>query len=322
MRWPLIGGGVLVLALTGFLIAAGCRAKAAGSAVTTPTEPTDYAFDADRAWQDLVKQVDFGPRVPGTAAHKKTRDWLVKSLDPTSKAVTLQPFSHKLGGADVQMWNIIADYPGTGPAPRERVILVAHWDTRPTADYDPDPFKRLTPIPGASDGASGVAVLLEIARQLKAHPIARDVTILLVDGEDYGPKVDNMLLGAKYYVAHLPKVKPTWGILLDMVGDKNLDIYREPNSDQYAKAVNDRIFRAAKKLGYMLTPETSGFVDAPYKYAIDDDHMPFNEAGVPMADLIDFDYPVWHTTADDVAHCDAYSLKLVGAAVLYGIQLP
>lgn len=285
MRWPWISGGVVVLALVGLCVAAGCRNKAENA---VPAAPTVYAFDADRAWKDLLAQVAFGPRVPGTPTHVKTRDWLVKRLREASDVVTLQPFSHKLGGANVAMWNIIADFPGTGPAPRERVILVAHWDTRPTADYDPDPAKRNTPILGASDGASGVAVLLEIARQLKARPIARDVTILLVDGEDYGPKVDNMLLGAKYYAAHLPKAKPSWGILLDMVGDKDLDIYREPNSEQHAKAVNDRVFAAVNALGYLRTPELPGFVDAPYKYPIEDDHMPFNNAGVPMANLIDF----------------------------------
>jgi glutaminyl-peptide cyclotransferase len=322
--WRQLWSWVFLAGVLIFGIGAGCSGGSTTAAETparTLPEPVAQ-FDETRAWDSLEKQLTFGPRVPGTAAHVQTRDWLVAQLKATSDTVELQPFSHLLGGKTLAMWNIIAQFPGTGAAPRERILLAAHWDCRPTADRDPDPAKRNTPIDGANDGASGVAVLLELARQLKAQPIARDVIIVLFDGEDYGPKVDNMLLGAKYYAKHLPTPKPAWGILLDMVGDKDLTIYREPNSDKYARAVNDRVFTAATNLGYLGTGTTAGFVNAPYRFPVVDDHIPMNEAGVPMADLIDFDYPSWHTTADTADKCSPSSLKIVGKTVLYAIQLP
>lgn len=316
---------ILMLNLLIFLLDAGCGGHSPTSAeeIANPVKaPLNMlAMDQARAWADLQKQVDFGPRVPGTKAHQSARDWLIEQLTPSADKVELQSFTHTLGGQDIQMWNIIGHIPGVGKDKRELVLLAAHWDSRPIADHDPDPAKRKTPIDGADDGASGVAVLLEMARQLKAHPIARDVDIVFFDGEDYGPDIDNMLLGSKFYAAHLPDRKPDWGILFDMVGDKDLDIYREPYSDAHAKAVNDRIFRAARDSGYIKVGDASGFVDSLYKYWITDDHTPVNEAGVPMIDLIDFDYPAWHTTADTPAMCSANSLRIVGNTVLYALQL-
>lgn len=317
-KWRNFWVAAMTLVTVALVVGAGCAGGTASSTATTPSPPS---FDQARAWSDLQKQVNFGFRVPGTQAHRDTRDWLVAQLTPCATAVTLQPFTHKLGGVDVQMWNIIATIPGNGTAPRQQVLLCAHWDTRPTADYDPDPAKRTQPIPGANDGASGVAVLLEVARQLHAHPIARDVVVVLFDGEDYGPTVADMLLGSKYYATHLPAKKPDWGVLLDMVGDKNLKIPREVNSDQQAKAVNDRIFRAARELGYTWSAGVSGFADST-GLAITDDHTNLNAAGVPTVDLIDFDYPPWHTTGDDLTQCSAESLRLVGKTVLYALQLP
>lgn len=275
------------------------------------------AFDKERAWQDLLYQVNAGFRVPGSETHSKVRAWLVAELSKSSSTVSVQPFTRVLGGKVITMWNIIAQFSGTAPLPRENVLLAAHWDTRPTADQDPDLTKRNKPIPGANDGASGVAVLLEVARQLKAHPVKRDVTIVLFDGEDYGPQINNMFLGATYYATHLKK-KPTWGILLDMIGDKNLDIYREPNSDRLAKTVNDRVFRAARALGYVSA--SGPFIDTPYQYPIEDDHLSVNKAGVPMVDLIDFDYPTWHTLDDTPEQCSATSLRIVGETMLYVLQ--
>lgn len=316
--WRQVWSGVFLAGMLIFGIGAGCSG---GSTPAQAVEPTAN-FDDSRAWNDLEKQVAFGPRVPGTEAQIACRDWLVAELKKSSDKVELQPFTWTIGAKTLKMWNIGAEFTGTGPAPREKVVLAAHWDSRPTADYDPDPAKRNTPIDGANDGASGVAILLELARQLKEHPITRDVQIVLFDGEDYGPQVDNMLLGSKYYAKHLPTPKPTWGILLDMVGDKNLDIYREPNSDKTAKPVNDRVFTAATRLAYLRVGTGSGFVNAPFRFPVVDDHTPINEAGVAMADLIDFDYPSWHTTADTADKCSPDSLKIVGRTVLYAIQMP
>ncbi|HEY3416800.1 MAG TPA: M28 family peptidase [Armatimonadota bacterium] len=314
---------ILLLAVIAGVLPVLLGAQCSGNAAATQqAAPYLFPFDKDHAWADLKQQVAFGYRIPGTEAHRTTCAWLVEQLHQSAAVVAKQEFTHKLGGREVHMWNIIATLPGAGEGPHERVVLVAHWDTRPTADQDPNPENRKKPIQGASDGASGVAVLLEIARQLKAHPISRDVVILLVDGEDYGPGVEDMLLGAKYYAAHLPAKKPDWGVLLDMVGDKDLDIYREPNSDRLAKPVNDRLFRAAREMGYLRVAGNPGFIDAPYKYEITDDHIPFNNAGVPMADLIDFNYPAWHTLADTPDQCSADSLNVVGKTILYALQLP
>ncbi|MHB9133189.1 MAG: M28 family peptidase [Armatimonadota bacterium] len=317
-KWRQVVMVIVTLGVTAVLLNSQCAnsvAKQPAKAVITVP-----AFDKTRAWADLVRQVAFGYRIPGTDAHKQTRDWLVRQLKPFAAAVTLQPFTHLLGGRETRMWNIIATLPGTGKAPRELVLLCAHWDTRPTADKDPDPALRKLPIDGANDGASGVAVMLEIARQLKAHPVACDVVIVLFDGEDYGPKLDNMLLGSKYYAAHLPQRKPDWGVLLDMVGDKDLHIYREPSSDKAARWVNNMVFRAAREMGYLEAEGGSGFVDGPYTYEITDDHTPLNAAGVPTIDLIDFDYPAWHTRADKVDQCSADSLEKVGITVLRTLQ--
>lgn len=315
IKWYLIWLVVLAVGISAILYTSRSLGNRAQGTIAIPT------FDQDHAWQDLEYQVNAGYRVPGTPTHRAVRDWLVKDLAKSGPTMT-QQFSAKLGGREVVMWNIITTLASAdaGTA-REPVLLAAHWDSRPTADYDPDPEKRSQPIAGASDGASGVAVLLEIARQLKAQPIDRQVTIVLFDGEDYGPKIDNMLLGSRYYAAHLPEKKPAWGILLDMVGDKDLTIYREPNSDQYAKTVNDRIFRSARELGYVVKPGRIGFIDFPYQFPIDDDHMPINRAGVPMADIIDFNYSPWHTTQDTLDKCSPDSLAMVGKTVLYALQM-
>ncbi len=313
-RWQRVLVLMLAMAMLAFAVGAGCSERTPRAA-----EPA-VVFDAARAWADLETQVAMGFRVPGTPTHREVRDWLADQLRATGATVMLQPFSHELGGSTVQMWNIIAEIPGHGPAPRERVLLAAHWDTRPTADKDPDPAKRDQPIPGANDGASGVAVLLEIARQLQAHPISRDVQVVLFDGEDYGPGLEDMLLGSAHYARNLPEQKPDWGILLDMIGDTDLAIPREPYSEQHAKAVNDRVFAAARRLGYLRTAGMPGFVDAPGAYMITDDHVPLNEVGIPTVDLIDFDYPYWHTLADTPAKCSRESLRIVGMVVLSAIQ--
>ncbi len=290
-------------------------------------------FDSMRAWNDLVYQVKAGYRIPDTTTHRNVRDWLVQQLASCVKDVQLQPFTVHANGKDIPMWNIIAFIPGTGQGKADLVLLCAHWDSRPIAEHELLPADQVLPIPGANDGASGVAVLLEIARQLKAHPIARQVEIVLYDGEDYAwpgedlnHVLDNMLLGSGYFAAHPGKHKPDWGILLDMIGDKDLDIYREPSSELNAKAVNDRIFRAAHELGFMGSRGVSGFYDTMLTgddgtpETIEDDHTPLNKAGIPTADIIDFHYPAWHTRKDDVAHCSANSLRIVGQTVLYAIS--
>ena len=326
--------GLALLAAIGLsccLLDPRCRADVAGIAPSIPVVPD---FDQTRAWNDLVYQVNAGYRIPGTATHRAVRDWLVSQLAICVKNVQLQAFTEHINGKDVPLWNIIAVMPGTGKGSKELIMLSAHWDSRPICNMDPDPANRNLPLPGANDGASGVAVLLEIARQLKVHPVSRTVKIVLFDGEDYSwpgedvdhDGVDYMLLGAKYFAQHPGNPKPAWGILLDMIGNPVLDIYREPYSDEHAKAVNDRIFHAAKVLNYRGASHVSGFYDSLYEdqqgnpLTIEDDHTPLNAAGIPTADVIDFNYPVWHTRQDDVAHVSAASLGIVGRTILYAIS--
>lgn len=304
------------------LMGAGCAGNAGG--VKSPEKPV-IEVESDKAimWNDLVKQVEFGPRVPGTQAHKNTRDWIVASLVPYCDSVKTQQFSHILGGKNITMWNVIANINGKATEPRDKVLLAAHWDTRPTADNDPNPLKTQTPIDGANDGASGVAILLEIARMIKNHPIDRDVELVFFDGEDYGPKIENMLLGSAYYAKNIV-LKPDWGILLDMVGDADLAVYREPNSEKLAKFVNDKIFRNALNAGYIKNGTKPGFIDQQFKYPIIDDHIAINDVGIPMVDLIDFDYgpnnKYWHTTGDTINKCSAESLKVMADVVYLTIS--
>jgi Zn-dependent M28 family amino/carboxypeptidase len=222
--------------------------------------------------------------------------------------VSLQEFSHKWSrtGKELTMWNIVAEMNFGKP---KTVLLLAHWDTRPSAEYDDDPSKRNEPIIGANDGASGVAVLLELMRVFKENPPPVNVTFLFTDGEDLGPELTEMLLGAKHF-AKLANPKDYWyGILLDMIGDKDLRIPREPNSVYYARSLVDRFYKHAHAIGL---GETFPNVAGPW---IEDDHIPLNQAGIPTMNLIDFDYEYWHTTHDTVDKCSPDSLGKVGKAV-------
>lgn len=268
------------------------------------------AFSKTNAWAHLNKQCDFGPRVPNSEGHLKCRDYLVAELKKTCDEVSLQPFTHtwSQGGVTKKMFNIIGTQNWEKGSPK--VLLLAHWDTRPSAEYDPDPRKVHLPIMGANDGASGVAVLLEAARVLKARNPGLGIMYLLTDGEDLGPELDEMFLGAVHFAKNLPKPKPEYGILLDMVGDKNLVIPMEPNSKRLAPKVLNAFFKHAHKIGL---GQTFPMREGP---EIVDDHLPINDAGIPTIDLIDFDYLPWHTTSDTVDKCSPDSLEKVGRALV------
>jgi Zn-dependent M28 family amino/carboxypeptidase len=214
--------------------------------------------------------------------------------------------------------NIIARF---NPKAKEWILLAAHWDSRPTADCEALADKRKLPIPGANDGASGTAVLLELARVFAADRPKVGVVMVFFDGEDYGPGADAMFLGAKHYAAEAAKGL-TWpkrehisyGILLDMVGDKDLRIPQEQKSLDAAPEVMNKIWSTAASLGYDKTfPAVPGD-------AIGDDHIPLIGAGIKCVDIIDFEYGPWHTLDDTPDKCAAQSLKKVGdvvAAVVY-----
>ena len=194
------------------------------------------------------------------------------------------------------------------------IVLMAHWDTRPYADQESDVVKSRTPILGANDGASGVGVLLELMRAMKGRlPAGVGVTYVLTDGEDLGPELNEMFLGAVAFSKKLPTPKPTYGILLDMIGDKDLAVPMEINSLRMNEDLTRSFYKRAAEVGLdKAFPMTAGF-------QIEDDHLCMNKAGVPMIDLIDFDYGPnnsnWHTLNDRPDQCSADSLGKVGIAL-------
>lgn len=304
-------GGLFVL------LGAGCQAqeKSGGAEAAAANRPASAApsasagFNADRAFADLKKQVAFGPRVPNTEGHAKTRDWLLTQLtEITGGRASRQDFTQVVRGKTLKMSNLVAQINPTAP---RQVMLCAHWDTRPTADQEIDPVKRKMPIDGANDGASGVAVLLEVARVLAAKPLGPTVgvQIVLFDGEDYGPGLENMFLGARHYAKKPALPKPDYAILIDMIGDKDLNIRREVNSENNASEINDKVWKAAQALGIKAFQYGVG-------YEIQDDHLPLQAAGWKAIDLIDFDYAPWHTLDDTVDKTSPASLKAVGDVLI------
>lgn len=272
--------------------------------VTLQTPPT--TFDQDRAFGHLTHQCSMGHRVPGTKAHLECRDWLLGELKKTCDEARLQPFRHhwSVTGKTLEMWNVIGTQ-GWKDA-KVRVLLLAHWDCRPYADQERDPVKARQPVMGANDGASGVAVLLELMRVMKERrPKDLGIMVLLTDGEDLGPEVDEMLLGARHF-ARSNETRPNYGILLDMIGDRDLQVPMELSSLEAAPNLMRSLYRHADKIGL------SGTFPMRRGEWIVDDHTPLNEAGIPTIDLIDFTYPHWHTVRDTPDKCSPASLGKVG----------
>jgi Zn-dependent M28 family amino/carboxypeptidase len=280
------------------------------------------SFNGARAFAILTKQTSFGPRNPNSKGHRECLTYLESTLRGLADEVRLQPFTESgYGGEVLPLTNVIASF---RPAEKTRVLLCAHWDTRPRAEQDPDKSRRNKPILGANDGASGVAVLLELASLLRTKAPPMGIDIVLFDGEDYGVEGDhaNYLLGSRYFAKNrLSSYLPRFGVLLDMVGDRNLELPKEGFSVRYAPGVVDLVWNAARELG------VSQFVDIAGEDIIDD-HLPLNEAGIPTIDLIDFNYPdssnrFWHTHQDVPENCSPESLEAVGTVltqVLYGLK--
>jgi peptidase M28-like protein len=266
-----------------------------------------HEFDGERALAYLQQQVAFGPRIPNTPAHERAGDWILTRLRATADTVTVTAIRHVTRRGDtLHLRNFLARF---RPQAAERVLFLAHWDTRPHADQSANLAAQRLPVPGANDGASGVAVLLGVADALKAKAPAGGVDLLLVDGEDYGNFADtnDVLIGSRYFAAHQPPgYPPLYAVLFDMVGDKNLDIYYEGNSQAVAPEVVDRVWRTARDLGY------GRFFLPGVKHTLIDDHVALQRAGVHAIDVVDFDYPYWHTTDDTVDKVAAASLQIVG----------
>ena len=263
-------------------------------------------FDAEHAFQYLVRQCEFGPRNPGSKGHENARKYLISELKQYSKEVVTQEFEHTDKQKLLKLTNIIARF---GKKDGEKILLAAHWDTRPFAEHDPNPEKRNTPIIGANDGASGVAVLLEVARILNSKPPENEIFIVFFDGEDYGKRSSEMFLGSRYFADNMERWKPDYGILLDMIGDKELDLPMEQFSYRSAPDLTQKVWRTAIDL------VLDAFLPR-FGPAVMDDHVPLIEAGTPCIDIIDFDYPYWHTTEDTPDKCSAESLGTVGKLIL------
>lgn len=262
-------------------------------------------FDGDRAFELLEAQVDFGPRAPGTEAHAKQLAWMRKFLEPLADRVTPHTFQFADPYSDqtLQLTNLKASF---RPELGTPVTLMAHWDCRPRADREPGgPVDQ--PIPGANDGASGVAVLLALAEMFAETPPPVQVDLLFVDGEDWGQEGDHThySVGAKRFVADHPQYAPRAVILIDMVGDADLRIPMEQYSHYAAAGLVQSVFQRALQLGLTAFEPSVG-------PAVMDDHIPFLQAGIPAVDLIDFDYPYWHTLADTPDKCSPASLDQVG----------
>lgn len=305
------------LLLLGLALAPGCdgggasgEAPAAGARASPRVDRP--AFDSARAFEHLRRQVAFGPRVPGTPGHAAQLAWMKEYLATRADTVIEQPFTHTTrAGETLAMTNLFARF---RPDAQDRVLLVAHWDTRPTSDQASSAADRAKPVPGANDGASGTAVLLELADMFRRTPPTIGVDLLLVDGEDYGPTGDDMYLGAKHFAANLPAgYRPFYGILLDMVGDRDLRFPVESNSQQFAPEVVQRVWGLAQEMGYGdIFPLSDGG-------AVEDDHIPLNRAGIRTIDIIDFDYGpghrYWHTPQDVPENTSAESLRIVGEVI-------
>jgi Zn-dependent M28 family amino/carboxypeptidase len=283
-------------------------------------------FNADSAYSFTQKQVAFGPRVPGTKAHAACARWLVKKLDQYSDTVYVQKFKARTyDGVTRNGINIIGSLNPEAPT---RILLLAHWDSRPFADHDPNPDNYHQPIDAANDGASGVSVLLELMRQFRNNNPGKGIDVLLVDLEDWGPpdfeqheyKEENWGLGSQYWAKnpHVPAYQANYGILLDMVGAKNLVYEKEYYSMTYARYVVDIVWQTARNLGYddVFVNRKSG--------AISDDHIFINKyRKVPTIDLIHLDshssngsfFEYWHTTGDTMDKIDKNSLFITGKVV-------
>lgn len=282
-------------------------------------------FNADSAYNYVKKQLEFGPRVPGSEAHAQCAEWFVDFFNEKADTVYVQDFRTRLyNGKSIDGKNIIASF---NPKAKKRILLAAHWDSRPFADHDPDRTKWNTPIDGANDGASGVGVLMEVARALKENPINTGIDIILFDLEDYGaPQYLNLMtnddwaLGSQYWSKnpHVYNYSAYFGILLDMVGASNPRFPKEYYSQQLAPSLSNEIWRMARELGY-----DQYFINE-IGHPINDDHIYVNvNANIPMIDLIHLEdnenssfYPYWHTLNDNIHQIDPNTLGMVGNVVL------
>jgi Zn-dependent M28 family amino/carboxypeptidase len=282
-------------------------------------------FNADSAYYFVERQVRFGPRVPNTPAHNDAGNWLHETLARFADTVYVQ--STRVRAVDGTVLNIRNFIGSFQPQRVNRILLCAHWDSRPWADHDPDPANHYRPIDGANDGASGVGVLLEIARLLNAYQPHIGVDIMLFDAEDYGQHRlsnardnDSWALGSQFWASrpHIPDYNARFGILLDMVGAQGATFKQEGYSMMYAPNIVRKVWSTARNLGY-----GNYFVNTEGGYIIDDHYYINRDRNIPVINIIDqrgntphgfFEY--WHTVNDTMDVIEAQTLKVVGQTVI------
>lgn len=265
-------------------------------------------FSGESALRHATTLMSFGPRVPGTEGWRKSGDWIVERMRETADTVFSQEWTHALSnGGSIPQRNIIARF---RPEATERVLYVTHWDTRPASEKGNTAAERALPVPGANDNAAGVGLLIALGELLDSLPPTVGVDFLFVDGEDYG-SFDNMtdvLIGSSYFARNIPwpGYRPLFGVVWDMIGDRDLQIYQEIHSVRQAPEVVQRVWSAAADLGLsnVFIPEQ--------KTPITDDHLPLLRAGLRVIDVIDIDYPDHHKPSDTIDKISAESLQKVG----------
>ena len=288
--------------------------------------PVGPDFNADSAYIYLQEQCDFGPRTMNSTAHDKCEKWIIQKFEQYGCKVTTQKATlNGYDGTPLRSTNIIASY---NPEATTRIMFCAHWDCRPWADNDPDSTNWHKPIVAANDAASGVGVMIELARILKGSGLELGVDFICFDAEDYGTPQwfegedpgDTWALGAQYFANNLPEgYAPRYGILLDMVGGVGAKFYREGMSMQYAPAIVKKVWNAARQVGY------GSYFHKDDGGMITDDHIPVNQtANIPCIDVIPY-YPdcaqssfgpTWHTIADNMDNIDKNTLKAVGQTMV------
>jgi glutaminyl-peptide cyclotransferase len=279
------------------LLLLACREKA--------RPPQEFAGPVSFSY--IQTQVAFGPRVPGTRAHEQMGNWLDSLLRVRADTLLVQSWNHITSGGDtLRLRNFVARF---NPAAGKHLLLLGHWDSRPVSD-SPTSRDSSHAVMGANDGGSGVALLLGVADVLKRTPPPIGVDLLFVDGEDYGDFTKSpadVLIGSRYYGAHQPPgPKPLYAVLFDLIADKDLQIYQEGNSLVGAPEVVELVWETAKDLGY------AGYFIASPRHTLIDDHLELQKVGIRAIDVVDFDYPAWHTQYDTIDKVSAASLQVVG----------
>ncbi len=268
----------------------------------------DTGFDGAAALGYVRAQLEFGPRIPGTPAHRAAGDWLLARMRERADTVVVQEWVHTTAdGKRLPMRNILARF---RPGATRRVLYLAHWDSRPMADRESDPAKIALGVPGANDGGSGVAILLGVADVLRREPAIVGVDLLLVDGEDWGSFDTNtdVLIGSRYFAERLPEpgYAPLLGVLWDMVGDADPRFEQESHSIRGAPEVVQRVWSTAQRMGH-----GAAFRNREYG-PITDDHVPLIEKGLRVIDVIDLDFAWHHTTEDTLDKVSQATLQMVG----------